>query len=81
MKTSARRASLFAGFCLATTGIYSDAQETRTEATERNAQPHYQWTDPVSSTQRYVIDLKKNLDLKPTQQDAWKNVLRCIDNP
>ena len=72
MKMSARKASLFAGFCLATAGIYSDAQEMPTEATESNKEPHYQWNDPVSSTHRYVAEINKKLDLKPAQQGAWK---------
>ncbi|NMM36431.1 MAG: Spy/CpxP family protein refolding chaperone [Glaciimonas sp.] len=72
MKTSARRASLFAGFYLATAGIYSHAQGTQTEATASNKQSHYQWNDPVSSTRRYVAELNKKLGLKPAQQGAWE---------
>lgn len=72
MKTSARRASLFAGFCLATAGISSDAQETQTEAAECGYRSHYQWNDPVSSTQRDVAELNIKLDLKPAQLRAWE---------
>lgn len=72
MKISSRRASLFAGFCLASAGIYSDAQEPQTEATESNKQQHYQWNDTASSTHQYIAELNKKLDLKPAQQDAWK---------
>jgi hypothetical protein len=72
MKTSARRIGLFAGFCLATAGISSDAHEMQREPIERSNRSHQQWNDPELFTEPDVADLNKGLDLTPAQQDAWE---------